>query len=83
MDSTLKRKTRVDSSQNYSSDNSKMPSENLYSAAAQFKYGDLFMGALLPPIFVTLAFGGRPALIVMCFGAMFAYIFDILGAMEV
>jgi hypothetical protein len=53
------------------------------STRGQFLYGDLFLAALLPPVLVMLAFGGRPMLIAICFGSMFTYIFDIFGAMEV
>jgi hypothetical protein len=39
--------------------------------------------ALLPAAFVMIAFGGRPALFILCFGSVLSYIFDILGAVEV
>jgi hypothetical protein len=56
------------------------PASNL---GPQFLYGDLLLGSLIPPFLVLLAFGGRPALLTICFGSIFAYIFDIVGAMEV
>ena len=82
IDTAMKRKGKGDVSQDYSSSHANSPVENLYSSRVQFKHGDLFVAALLPPTLVLLAFGGRPSLIVLCFGAMFSYIFDILGAME-
>ena len=50
---------------------------------AQFLHGSLLLTACAPSVGITLAFGGRPALLVLCFGALVAYIFDILGSVEV
>ena len=49
----------------------------------QFKYGNLLLTSLLPPLLVLGAFGGRPTKVAACFGAIIAYIFDVLGTMEV
>ena len=47
-----------------------------------FRYADLLVLSLSPSVLVLLAFGGRPSLVAICFGSLFSYIFDILGAME-
>lgn len=49
----------------------------------KFLYGDLIGAALIPPLLVILAFGGRPSVMVLCFGSLGAYIFDLLGSAEV
>lgn len=49
----------------------------------QFLYGTLLFSSLVPPLLIVLAFCGKPGLIALCFGSMFAYIFDVIGAMEV
>mmetsp|Transcript_28966 Transcript_28966/g.29311 ORF Transcript_28966/g.29311 Transcript_28966/m.29311 type:complete len:1124 (+) Transcript_28966:147-3518(+) len=48
----------------------------------QFQYGSLLMQGLSLPIIVCFAFGGRPALIALCFGTLISYIFDLLGTLE-
>ena len=50
---------------------------------AQFLHGSVLLTACAPSVGIILAFGGRPALLVLCFGALVAYIFDILGSVEV
>lgn len=47
-----------------------------------FRHGELLITSLTPTILVMLAFGGKPSLVAICFGSLFSYIFDILGAME-
>jgi hypothetical protein len=49
----------------------------------QFVHNELLGAALMPPLLVMLAFGGRPSLLVLCFGGLGAYIFDVLGSVEV
>lgn len=53
------------------------------SGEAEFLHGNVLLTACAPAIGIILAFGGRPALLVLCFGALVAYIFDILGSVEV
>ena len=48
-----------------------------------FSHGPILSLAMLPALLIMLAFGGRPSLLVLCFGAVVTYIFDLLGAMEV
>ena len=70
----------------------KTPTKNniLALAAAQLEsprevtclYPSLLLYALTIPLIIMLAFGGRPALLVLAFGAIVAYIFDILGSPE-
>ena len=43
---------------------------------------ELFL-AIMPAFLVLLTFGGRPALLTICFGVLFSYIFDLLGSVEV
>lgn len=47
-----------------------------------FRHGELLIMSLTPAVLVLLAFGGKPSLVAICFGSLFSYIFDILGAME-
>ena len=53
------------------------------SSPPKFLYGDLLGAALVAPLLVILAFGGRPSMMVLCFGGLGAYIFDLLGSAEV
>ena len=46
-------------------------------------YRAILLIAVLPPFLVLLAFGGKLALLVMCFGGLICYIFDLLGSIEV
>lgn len=39
--------------------------------------------AITPLLLVLLAFGGRYSMLMMCFGCLVCYIFDLLGSMEV
>lgn len=48
-----------------------------------FSHGPVLSLAIFPSFLIMLAFGGRPSLLVLCFGAVVTYIFDLLGAMEV
>ena len=48
-----------------------------------FKYDSLLMFSLLAPCGVLIAFGSRPTIICICFGGIAAYIFDLLGTIEV
>lgn len=48
-----------------------------------FRHGELLVTSLGPAVLVMLTFGGKPSLVAICFGCLFTYIFDILGAMEV
>jgi uncharacterized membrane protein len=57
--------------------------ESIMSRESQFAYGGMLLTSLLPPLAVMMAFGGRPALLVLCFGGITAYIFDLLGTIEV
>ena len=43
----------------------------------------VLLSCLALPILVLLAFGGQPSFIVICFGLLVSYIFDLLGAIEV
>jgi hypothetical protein len=47
-----------------------------------FLYSSLLFTSMTFPFGIMLAFGGRPALLVLCFGAMITYIFDLLGTIE-
>lgn len=50
---------------------------------AEFKHRELLLVSLSFPFGIMLAFGGKPALLVLCFGAIVSYIFDLLGTIEV
>ena len=69
------------SSSSFTSEQGEKESQKM--VRGEFLYGDLLLASLFPPLLVLLAFGGRPMLLTVCFGAIFTYIFDILGAMEV
>jgi hypothetical protein len=58
------------------------PQDSLVSAEPEFRYAGVLMLGLMPPFLIMLAFGGRPAILVVCFGTIVTYIFDLLGAME-
>ena len=64
------------------SDTNKKPNAEV-PLGPEFRYLSHILWGLLPPLIVMLAYGGRPALIALCFGCIFAYIFDLLGTMEV
>lgn len=49
----------------------------------EFLYQGILFISLAIPFGIMLAFGGKPALIVLCFGSIIAHIFDILGTLEV
>lgn len=81
MDSTVRaRKQVVINEQDSQMQYDKQPEKR--RAEPGFFYGTLIFYGLLPPTLVLLAFGGRPAIIVLCFGAIISYIFDLLGSLE-
>jgi hypothetical protein len=43
---------------------------------------DLLIAISIPSI-ILLVFGGRLSLLIICFGALVSYIFDIIGSVEV
>lgn len=47
-----------------------------------FLHKGLLLYSLICPFGIMLAFGGRPALLVFCFGSLITYMFDLLGTME-
>ena len=49
----------------------------------EFLHREMLLVSLAFPFGIMMAFGGKPALLVLCFGALIAYIFDILGTIEV
>lgn len=63
-------------------DTKKKPNADV-AQGPEFRYLSHILWGLLPALVVILAYGGRPALIALCFGCIFAYIFDLLGTMEV
>jgi hypothetical protein len=64
-------------------DASDTPDESFLSKRPEFSHGVLLFSSLSVPLLVMMAFGGRPALLVLCFGGLVAYIFDLLGTIEV
>jgi hypothetical protein len=75
-------KRRMSHSKNEAEDSPPL-NENFMSAEPKFRYGTLLIGCLLPALLVIVAFCSKPGLIAICFGFLFAYIFDLIGAMEV
>ena len=71
------------STEDISSHNYAPSQDDLVSKEPEFRYQNVLMMCLAPPLAIMLAFGGRPSLLVICFGTMLTYIFDLLGAMEV
>ena len=59
------------------------PPEQMMSSEPEFRHSGVLMLGLAPPLLIMMAFGGRPTLLMVCFGVMVTYIFDLLGAMEV
>ena len=57
--------------------------ETIVNTEPDFQHMNLLTFCLAPPFLIMLAFGGRPSILVVCFGTIVTYIFDLLGAMEV
>ena len=49
----------------------------------ELRHREVLLLSLAFPIGIMMAFGGKPALIVLCFGGIISYIFDLLGTVEV
>ena len=49
---------------------------------ARFLHGTVLTLCLVPSFLIMIAFGGALALQCLCFGAVLAYIFDVLGSVE-
>ena len=47
------------------------------------RHKEVLLVSLAFPLGIMMAFGGKPALIVLCFGGIISYIFDLLGTVEV
>ncbi len=79
------RDSQVPSQRSGDEDTGRVPTSKLTAEAehASLSYFRVIFAGLIPPFLITLAFGGRPSLLVLCFGAVISYIFDLLGAMEV
>ena len=74
-----KEKPLVDTSYQQSFQNSK--TEVSHNSAIDYK-NDLLL-AVFPLIIILLTFGGRISVLVLCFGGLICYIFDLLGSIEV
>ena len=48
----------------------------------EFLHSSVLLTACAPAVCIILAFGGRPALLALCFGSLVSYIFDIMGSVE-
>lgn len=57
-------------------------SEPQTAPASTFMYGKTLSYAMGIPMAILIAFGGKPTLLVLAFGSLLAYIFDILGSIE-
>ena len=68
-------KTTFPSSKPYSKYNAKHDIE--------LRHREVLLLSLASPIGIMMAFGGKPAVIVLCFGGIISYIFDLLGTVEV
>jgi hypothetical protein len=64
-------------------DKSSNSSSSLASKEPEFRHAFSIGLALLPPVAIILAFGGRPSLIALCFGFLTTYILDLIGTLEV
>ena len=49
----------------------------------ELRHREVLLVSLAFPLGIMMAFGGKPALIVLCFGGIISYIFDLLGTVEV
>lgn len=65
----------LDESINLPSHKDKIITDNEYK-------NDLLI-AILPLVLILLAFGGKLSILVLCFGCLFCYIFDLMGSIEV
>ena len=43
----------------------------------------MLLFAISIPFLILLVFGGRVSLLIVCFGGLLCYIFDIIGSVEV
>jgi hypothetical protein len=50
---------------------------------SELKYANTMLLSVMPCMVVIAGFGGRPTLIAACFGGIVAYIFDLVGTIEV
>jgi hypothetical protein len=57
--------------------------KEIYCKEPEFMHSGVLLTSLAPPLGIMFAFGDRTALLVLCFGAIITYIFDILGSVEV
>ena len=57
--------------------------KTLIEKEPEFLHREMLLVSLAFPFGIMMAFGGKTALLVLCFGALIAYIFDILGTIEV
>ena len=68
---------------NGSSSSTKAAPRSYGAHEPEFKYRELLLLSLTVPFGIMLAFGGKPSLLMLCFGAIISYIFDLLGSIEV
>lgn len=68
---------------NGSSSSTKAAARGYGAHEPEFKYRELLLLSLAVPFGIMLAFGGKPSLLMLCFGALISYIFDLLGSIEV
>lgn len=68
---------------NGSSSSTKAAARDYGAHEPEFKYRELLLFSLAIPFGIMLAFGGKPSLLMLCFGAIISYIFDLLGSIEV
>jgi hypothetical protein len=59
------------------------PSPKKNSKNFAYDYKNDLLVAISPLVLILLIFGGRLAVLVLCFGGLIGYIFDLLGSMEV
>lgn len=81
---TVRRKPSTNLSTDQEPDSPVMSSAQFRASGdPEFKYGVLLLLSISFPLGVILAFGGKTTLITICFGGIIAYIFDLLGSIEV
>ena len=62
---------------------SRVTVDDIMNRNPEFLHSGVLMTALTAPLGIMLAFGDRTTLLVLCFGSIITYIFDILGSVEV
>lgn len=82
MEQVSRRKGAQHSGTAVGDDYGKQRKTDMGKARLEYKYANMLMATFVPSLGIAASFGGRPAFIVICFGGIVAYIFDLIGTIE-